>query len=499
MTIRLVVDGRGTLRRGILDALVAQADGRVEIALHLGDRDADFHAACLQRMEVRNGKLGHLLRDHQTRGADMALLASPGFQNLMATAVDQMHRGSQYYNYRSHNLVNLQDYLDYYHIVTEALADRIAAAGATHALFMNMPHLGYDTMLYQVARGMGLKTLVLCQTTYSDRFFSMERIEDMGQFDPRDTDAPPLPIKKGDQPDLFYMDDRWQTEGPRGRITRAAVANYLKHIVLRDPASLLRPDRMIADLRRISAIYGALPDWRDPFAKFFHRNEMPYYEKLASFEGQAVDYAAKFVYIPLHNQPEMSTSALGGVFRDQALMVETVARHLPQGWRIYVKENPRQNSFARGPLFWHRLSRLPSVQILPSHAPTHELTARAQLTATVAGTAGWEALIKGRPALVFGGGWWKSFPGVSRFHEGIDLQAVAATTFPHEALEHAAGQLIARCHDGVIELLYSRMKQALDERANVATAAKGILDLLEGRVAPTFRASKEDPCPTASS
>jgi hypothetical protein len=486
LTIRLVVDGRGPLRRRILDALVVQSEGRVEVALHLGDRDADFHAACLQRMEVRNGKKGHLLRDHLTKGADLQLLASPEFQNMAATAVDQMHRGAQYYNYRAHNLVNLQDYLDYYHVITQALAERTMEAGATHALFMNMPHLGYDTMLYQVARTMGLKTLVLCQTTYSDRFFSMERIEDMGLFDPAATDALPLPIKKGDQPDLFYMDDRWQKEGPRGKVTAGAVNNYLKHILLRDPKSLLRPDRMVADLRRMSRIYGALPEWRDPFGKFFHRNEMPFYEMLAAAESQKVNYEAKFVYIPLHNQPEMSTSALGGVFRDQALVIETVARHLPEGWKIYVKENPRQNAFARGPLFWHRLMRLPDVQILPSHAPTHELTARAQLTATVAGTAGWEALIKGRPALVFGGGWWKSFPGVTHYHEGVDLQTVAATCFAHESLEHAAGQLITRCHEGVIELLYSRMKQALDEELNARTAARGILGLLENRVPVTF-------------
>jgi hypothetical protein len=491
MTIRLVVDGRGPMRRRILDQLVAQSGGRVEVALHLGDRDADFHAACLQRMEVRNGTKGHLLRDHRGIGADPQLLASPDFRNMAATAIDQMHRGSQFYNYRAHNLVNLQDYLDYYHIVTQALADQIATSGATHALFMNMPHLGYDTMLYQVARSMGLKTVVLCQTTYSDRYFSMERIEDMGVFDPDATNAPSLPITKGEQPDLFYMDDRWQKEGPRGKINARAVLNYVKHLALRDRKSFLRPDSMIADLSRVSRIYGALPDWRDPFAKFFHRNELPYYEMLAQCEGQKVDYETPFVYIPLHNQPEMSTSALGGVFRDQALVIETVARHLPEGWKIYVKENPRQNAFARGPLFWHRLLRLPDVQILPSHAPTHELTSRARLTATVAGTAGWEALIKGRPVMVFGGGWWKSFPGVTWFHEGVDLEAVSRTTFPHERLEHAAGQLISRCHDGVIELLYRKMKSSLDEAANAATAAKGILDLLEGRVPFTFAARAE--------
>jgi len=55
------------------------------------------------------------------------------------------------------------------------------------------------------------------------------------------------------------------------------VANFLKYVALRDPAKLLRPGYLVAMLRRISAIYGALPDWRDPFARFFHVNELAYF------------------------------------------------------------------------------------------------------------------------------------------------------------------------------------------------------------------------------
>ena len=39
-----------------------------------------------------------------------------------------------------------------------------------------------------------------------------------------------------------------------------------------------------------------------------------------------------------NNQPEMSTSALGGKFRDQALLIEALARDLPQDWKIFVKK-----------------------------------------------------------------------------------------------------------------------------------------------------------------
>jgi hypothetical protein len=486
MTIRLAVDGRGTLRKAVLDTMVAQSAGRIEVVLHLGDRDADFHAPCLQRMEVRHGKRGHLIQRHRSRGADLPLLASPGFHTMVEQAIDQLQRMADAYRYRSHNLTNLQDYLDYYHILADAMAQEIEVSGATHALFMNMPHLAYDVVFYQVARALGLKTLVLCQTIFPNRFFSMAAMEDMGTLVPDGRVFPPMPIEKGTAPDLFYMDPRWQVAGKRGRITPRAVWNLVRHVAVREPWRLLNPGYLAGNLRRIAAIYGGLPDWRDPFATFFHVNDLAYFEHLAEYEHAPVDLAAKFIYAPLHNQPEMSTSSLGEAFRDQVLMVEALAADLPEGWRIYVKENPRQGAFARGPMFFHRLTRIRGVQLVPSDASTFELSGRAQFTATVTGTAGYEALRKGRPAMVFGNPWYKSLPGVVPYEPGLDFQAVAATRFDHVALEVAAGQVAGRCHEGVIETIYLEMVKDLDPAANVAGVATSLLDLIEGRSPPTF-------------
>ena len=486
MTIRLAVDARGGLRRQMLDRIVALSDGRIDVALHLGDRDADFHAPCLHRMEVRHGKRGHLIQRHRSRGADLPLLASPDFHTMIEQAIDQMQRVAPAYRYRSHNLTNLQDYLDYYHILADALAQEIEASGATHALFMNMPHLAYDVVFYQVARALGLNTLVLCQTIFPNRFFSMTAMEDMGTLVPDGRDFPPMVIEKGTPPDLFYMDPRWQVAGQRGRITSRALWNLLRHVARREPMRLFDPAYLICNLRRIAAIYRSLPDWRDPFATFFHTSDLAYFEHLAEYERAPVDLSVPYVYAPLHNQPEMSTSSLGGAFRDQLLMVEALAADLPEGWRIYVKENPRQGSFARGPMFFHRLTRIRGVQLVPSDANSFELSGRAQFTATVTGTAGYEALRKGRPAMVFGNPWYKSLPGVVPYAPGLDFQAVAATRFDHADLEAAAGRVVGRCHEGVIETIYLEMVKSLDPAANVDNVATAVLALIEGRIAPTF-------------
>ena len=114
---------------------------------------------------------------------------------------------------------------------------------------------------------------------------------------------------------------------------------------------------MLKILIRIQRIYKKFPKWRDPFANFFHKNELSYFEHLAEFENNKINFEENFVYFPLPMQPEMTTSAIGGKFRDQLLALEKLSNILPSGVKIYVKENPKQGSYARGPLFFHRLSR----------------------------------------------------------------------------------------------------------------------------------------------
>jgi hypothetical protein len=95
-------------------------------------------------------------------------------------------------------------------------------------------------------------------------------------------------------------------------------------------------------------------------------------------------------------------------------------------------------------------------------------------------------LRKGRPVVVFGGGWWRDFPGVFPWKPGMDLVAIAETTFPHEALEQSYGNLQARCHKGVIELLYEERTKDLDAEKNADAVARTLHGLLDGSLPMTF-------------
>lgn len=490
MTIRLIADGRGQHRRKMLEELVAKSDGQVELVYHIGSEGADLSGPDLNRMRASGAGIKALLGNLQLKGASLPLLASPDFRLRIETVIDQLQRSDATYRYRAHNLNNLQDYLDFYHILAEAYAAEIIETGATHALFMNVPHVGYDTILYQVARAMGLKTIVLYQTLFPGNFFSMERVEDLGRYDLSTMDAEPMVIEKGSAPELFYMPASWQSQAPRGKMSRKAVLRFLKHMALRQPKKLLDIPYMRRTLRRIGAIYDGLPEWRDPFARFFHDNELAYFEHLAEYEGGEVNLDSDFIYVPLQNQPELSTSALGGIWRDQLLMLECLAADLPEGWKIYVKENPRQTAFARGPMFWHRLKRIRGVTFLPSHANTHALSSRAKFTASVTSNACWESIRKGKAAVAFGAAWYRSLPGIIQGRPGLDFRAISEIEVDHGALQKAAGALMSRAHFGVLETVYTEIVPDYDEVKNTDLVSSELLDLLLERKELSFPAAE---------
>lgn len=133
--------------------------------------------------------------------------------------------------------------------------------------------------------------------------------------------------------------------------------------------------------------------------------------------ARAADFSLPYVYVPLHYQPEASTSPLGGAYVDQWLMIELLSKTVPDGWRLYVKEHRFQfdkkgsGDQTRSTDFYRRIAALPNVRLVSATTPPFELIDQARAVATVTGTSGWEALLRGRPALVFGRAWYASCEG----------------------------------------------------------------------------------------
>lgn len=494
MTIRLAVISGGKIANAVFAKLAAKSSGKVEIALDLGKKQSNFVATSLSRMTPRSARSGHLMDGSTYAGAADALFQSPDYFRLRDEFTDHMTRTSDSAKLKSHPLRNVADYHAYYHILCDALATEVRQRGVTHVVFTNIPHLGYDTALHHVARALGLPIVILSQSLFADRLFSMTDPACFGLFDARQL-AKPHSIARDETAEWFYMKGIGQESGKTGRVSAAALTELAFFLLRKRPLQALNPLYVARLVSRMRRIYRGLPDWRDPFAHFFHEESLAYFEHLCELENQETDLSGDFVYFPLQMQPEMTTSALGGRFLDQAYAIERLAAMLPKGVRILVKENPKQGAYMRGPLFFHRLRRIPAVQFLPASANTHALTAKARFIATVTGTAGWEAICQGKPALVFGQAWYRRLPGVVTYRGGLTYGDVANQIWDHAALERAAGALLARCHQGVIDPSYTQICTNFDAEKNAETVAALIIGLLQGTIAPSFGAHAAVPYP----
>ena len=134
------------------------------------------------------------------------------------------------------------------------------------------------------------------------------------------------------------------------------------------------------------------------------------------------DWNKKFVYFPLSVQPERTSSPQSDVFVNQILTAKILSVALSPGWELYVKEHPSQwvlrtgvaynNARYRG--YYKEFASIKNVKLMPIYTSSHELMEKSQAVAVVAGSAGWEAAIRGKPVINFGLPWYRDFPGAFR-------------------------------------------------------------------------------------
>jgi hypothetical protein len=109
----------------------------------------------------------------------------------------------------------------------------------------------------------------------------------------------------------------------------------------------------------------------------------------------------RFVYFPLHKEPEFSLQLMSPEYFNQHAAIVSVARDLPAGIRLAVKENLW--SLGRRPAnFYNQISDLKNVVFIDIRESGLAVARECEAVITVTGTAGFEAAVLGKPVITFG-------------------------------------------------------------------------------------------------
>src|SRR3989344_1999259 len=335
-------------------------------------------------------------------------------------------------------------YLKYWQgILTTQRIDAVISA--------EIPHKSFQFVLYGLCKLLKIR-FVIIRPTIGARYIIIDDIEEYRQLreqwekgkeknscvedlsedlrayykdqtDPQ-RDATPHYMKKG----VARMGDfRWRRPSMESfikhlesftfpQITYRYITQYVQFLVHHRQMSELEPFRYSG-----FAVKARARRWKRMKDEFRKK-----YESLQS----SADFSKKFVYFPLHVQPECSTSAMGDVFVDQILALDILSFSLPDDWVIYVKENPGQWV---GPLmhtgrfsgYYDEIAQRKNVRLVPIATSTYDLIKNAQAVASITGTACWEAVLREKPSLIFGFVWFMYCEGVFR----VDGEASAREAF----------------------------------------------------------------------
>lgn len=150
------------------------------------------------------------------------------------------------------------------------------------------------------------------------------------------------------------------------------------------------------------------PHHQDRFAaRWFHRVRRPV--RLRTINRELRDcYATteqladmEYAFYPLHKEPEVTMLVYGRPFLNQIEVVRNIARSLPVGMKLVVKEHPGAIGYRSKDYYW-KLLAIPNVVLAAPWLTSREVLEHTRLVTVIGGSIALEAAIIGRPVLVLG-------------------------------------------------------------------------------------------------
>lgn len=154
-----------------------------------------------------------------------------------------------------------------------------------------------------------------------------------------------------------------------------------------------------------------------------------------------------FVYFPLHLEPEASTLVWAPYFKYQGVVLEWLAKSLPAGVDLVVKENPKMWG-QRPRSFYSTAARLPGVKWIEPRTSSRDLILASDAVVTITGTVAIESMALGRPVAILGNPPYSyTLKSLPRFKCPEDipggLQALLKSTVDTEAFRDEYARYIA--------------------------------------------------------
>jgi len=143
---------------------------------------------------------------------------------------------------------------------------------------------------------------------------------------------------------------------------------------------------------------------------------------------EKIDLNIPYVYFPMNIEEEASTLHYAPFFTNQIEVIRHVAKSLPIGYHLYVKEHPHAKH--RG---WHKTDEykeiidIPNVTLVHPSFSSEDLMKYSKLVITIRGTGSFDCLYQNKPSIVFGDVPFSIIPSVFTVNSLVELPKTIRT------------------------------------------------------------------------
>ena len=288
------------------------------------------------------------------------------------------------------------------------------------------PHVSHDYALYALCTIMDIPTFMFERTSLPGCQYPVRSFEEGSEIIRR---AYAETLETDNQKEVSLTSETASHLENLSKTYDDAMPFYLKYYVkhykksgdIGGPVSIL--------FRVAKNLVKASLDKREDIDKVPNYIHKTYHENMGHFKrkkllshyntlAKPVNLSVPYVFVALQCEPERSTCPAGSVFGNQYLMVDMLSKLVPRDWKIYVKEHFAQFKVyqpaerAKSLELYSMIASMPKVELVPLTYTSFELIDKAQASATVSGTVGWESVVRGKPTLLFGHSWYNDCKGV---------------------------------------------------------------------------------------
>ncbi len=303
---------------------------------------------------------------------------------------------------------------------------------------MNYPHEVFDYVIYALCKSKGIRTLFFDTPQVPGYVQLIDSVEENNPQIKKLIEAQPAPANIRLEPRLEeyyqrqttnYQTPKYMQKNLASLKRETSTVQLIQRFFTRSWSRIKRAVtlRHLNYDRVIKILY-----FNTLFGSRAERKLKQAYQALVSIP----DFSKPYIFVPLHFQPECTTSPQGGYFVFQELLIEMLERTLPEGHLIYVKEHPIQRLHGRSAGFYQKIAAFKKVRLVPLETSAQDLIKSSLAVATVTGTAGWEGLFKNKPVFLFGSVFFQYAPGVYTIRSESDcrlaLKEILSRTTPFD-------------------------------------------------------------------